>query len=140
MIVSERLTLNGKEFNMKIDRKAVWQKYGGRCAYCGCEITIKEMQVDHVKPKRIGGSNDMDNLNPSCRLCNHYKRAMSLEEFRTWALGGLVSRLRKIYIVRVAEKYGIITINNYDKKFYFEKIKGKNYVTKEDLLELHQRG
>ena len=111
---------------MKIDRKAVWQKYGGRCAYCGCEITIKEMQVDHVKPKRIGGSNDMDNLNPSCRLCNHYKRAMSLEEFRTWALGGLVSRLRKIYTVRVAEKYGIITINNYDKKFYFEKIKDAN--------------
>lgn len=111
---------------MKIDRKAVWQKYGGRCAYCGCEITIKEMQVDHVKPKRIGGSNDMDNLNPSCRLCNHYKRAMSLEEFRTWTLDGLASRLRKIYIVRVAEKYGIITINNYDKKFYFEKIKDAN--------------
>ena len=124
---------------MKIDRKAVWQKYGGRYAYCGCEITIKEMQVDHVKPKRIGGSNDMDNFNPSCRLCNHYKRAMSLEEFRTWALGDLVGRLRKIYIVRVAEKYGMITINNYDKKFYFEKIKDENYVTKEDLLELRQR-
>ena len=111
---------------MKIDRKAVWQKYGGRCAYCGCEITINEMQVDHVKPKRIGGSDDMDNLKPSCRLCNHYKRAMSLEEFRTWALGELVGRLRKIYIVRVAEKYGMITINNYDKKFYFEKIKDAN--------------
>ena len=108
---------------MKIDRKAIWQKYGGRFAYCGCEITINEMQVDHVKPKRIGGSDDMDNLKPSCRLCNHYKRAMSLEEFRTWALGELVGRLRKIYIVRVAEKYGMITINNYDKKFYFEKIK-----------------
>lgn len=126
MIISERLTLNGKEFDVKIDRKAVWQKYGGRCAYCGCEITIKEMQVDHLKPKRIGGSNDMDNLNPSCRLCNHYKRAMSLEEFRTWALGGLVGRLRKIYIVRVAEKYGMITINNYDRKFYFEKLKEGN--------------
>lgn len=107
---------------MKIDRKAIWQKYGGRCAYCGCVITLKEMQVDHVKPRRIGGSDDVDNLKPSCRLCNHYKRAMSLEEFRTWALGEMVNRLRKIYIVRVAEKYGIITVKDFDRKFYFEKV------------------
>ncbi len=31
---------------MKIDRKSVYEKFDGRCAYCGREITIKQMQVD----------------------------------------------------------------------------------------------
>ena len=28
----------------------IWQKYGGRCAYCGEPIEYKDMQVDHIKP------------------------------------------------------------------------------------------
>ena len=89
----------------------------------GCEISIKDMQVDHIKPKRSGGIDDIDNLNPSCRLCNHYKRANKLEVFSSWQLGGLVDRLRKIYIFRVAERYGIVSVNGFTNKFYFERFK-----------------
>lgn len=32
-------------------RQAVYAKYNGHCAYCGCEIDYKDMQVDHIKPK-----------------------------------------------------------------------------------------
>lgn len=106
---------------MKIDRQKVYDKYNGHCAYCGKPITIKDMQVDHILPKRNGGTNDIDNLNASCRLCNHYKRANSIESFRDFALGGIIKRLMKIYIFRVALDYGMITINGWDKKFYFEK-------------------
>ena len=106
---------------MKIDRQKVYDKYNGHCAYCGKAISIKEMQVDHILPKRNGGTNDIDNLNPSCRLCNHYKRAANIETFRHGLLGGLIKRLMKIYIFRVALDYGMITINGWDKKFYFEK-------------------
>lgn len=107
---------------MKIDRHKVWLKYGGRCAYCGNEISIKDMQIDHIKPKRNGGTDDIDNLNPSCRLCNHYKRAESIDTFRNWKLAGLVERLRKVYIFKVAERYGIIKVNGFDGKFYYEKL------------------
>ena len=107
---------------MKIDRAKIWGKYGGKCAYCGCEISLKDMQIDHIKPKRSGGTDDEDNLNPSCRLCNHYKRANTLEEFRSWQLGGLLARLRKIYIFRVAERYGIVQAKEFSNKFYFETI------------------
>lgn len=107
---------------MKIDRAKIWAKYNGRCAYCGCEIFLKDMQVDHIKPKRSGGTDDEVNLNPSCRLCNHYKRANTLEEFRSWQLGGLLDRLRKIYIFRVAERYGIVSVNGFTNQFYFETI------------------
>ena len=106
---------------MKIDRQKVYDKYNGHCAYCGKAISIKEMQVDHIIPKRNGGTDDIDNLNPSYRLCNHYKRAADIETFRNDLLGGLIKRLMKIYIFRVALDYGMITINGWDKKFYYEK-------------------
>ena len=106
---------------MKIDRQKVYDKYNGHCAYCGKAIKIKDMQVDHILPKRNGGTDDINNLNPSCRLCNHYKRAANIETFRNGLLGGLIKRLMKIYIFRVALDYGMITVNGWDKKFYFEK-------------------
>ena len=34
-------------------REQVYQKYNGRCAYCGCELAIKDMQVDHLIPNYI---------------------------------------------------------------------------------------
>ncbi len=102
-------------------REQVYQKYNGRCAYCGHEIAIKDMQVDHIIPKRLGGSDSIENYNPSCRTCNHYKRATRLEAWREYFLGELISRIRKIYIVKVAERYGMVTFNEWDKKFYFEK-------------------
>ena len=111
---------------MRVYRQKVYEKYNGHCAYCGKAIAIKDMQVDHILSKRNGGMDDIDNLNPSCRLCNHYKRAADIETFRNDLLGGLMDRLMKIYIFRVALDYGMITINDWDKKFYYEKtdIKG----------------
>ena len=32
---------------MKINREEVYNKCGGHCAYCGNDITIKQMQIDH---------------------------------------------------------------------------------------------
>ena len=29
-------------------RQQVYDKYNGHCAYCGCELGIKDMQVDHL--------------------------------------------------------------------------------------------
>lgn len=58
-------------------RQYVYEKYGGHCAYCGEHIEYKDMQVDHINPKRNGGVDSVENYNPSCRLCNHYKRASS---------------------------------------------------------------
>jgi hypothetical protein len=69
----------------------------------------------------VGGTDDIENLIPTCRLCNHYKRGNDLDSFRNWLLGGLIDRIRKIYIVRVAEKYGMITFHKWNKEFYFEK-------------------
>ena len=77
---------------MKVYRQKVYEKYNGHCAYCGKTIALKDMQVDHILPKRNGGTDDIDNLNPSCRLCNHYKRAAGIKTFRNDLLGGLIKK------------------------------------------------
>ena len=102
-------------------RLQVYNKYDGHCAYCGNKIEYKDMQVDHIIPQRVNGSNDIENLMPSCRICNHYKRGYTLYQFKEWLLAGIIERIKKIYIVRVAEKYGIITFHEWNKKFYYEK-------------------
>jgi len=109
---------------MKIDRQALWKRYDGRCAYCGTEIAFKDMQADHIIPKYLDGSDSPDNLMPSCRLCNHYKRAHVLDAkygFRNIIMT-LHERIEKIYIVRVAIRYGLLTLKPFDGKFYFEKL------------------
>jgi len=114
-------------------REIVYAKYNGHCAYCGCEITIKEMQVEHIIPKSRNGTDDLNNLTPSCKTCNTYKRYERympqnepLEAFRE-LLKTLHERVLKIFLVKVALKYGVIKfIKPFDDKFYFEKLGEKN--------------
>lgn len=114
----------------KVKRRQVYDKYGGHCAYCGKAIELKDMQVDHIIPQRAYSFIDketadrIENLNPSCRRCNHYKRARSVERFRELLLT-LHSRVRDIYIGKVAEDYGIIKVEPWDGIFYFEKAGNK---------------
>ena len=101
-------------------REKVYWKYDGHCAYCGRLLeTIDQMQIDHIVPKCLGGASTIDNLNPSCRMCNHYKRSMTVDKFRN-QIKTLKSRLEKIYIYRVATNYGIVNEFAWNEKFYFE--------------------
>jgi len=66
-------------------KSLVWEKTGGRCWYCGVQTNpFRDFQVDHVIPVSAFGTNDVENLVPSCRKCNHVKANLSLEEFREW--------------------------------------------------------
>lgn len=122
---------------MKIDRQKVLDKYGGKCAYCGCELTLKTMQVDHLIPQvdikidfARGKSNldkltNIDNLMPACQSCNNYKSNGSLEEMRK-NLSRLQIQLERISIFRIAKRYGIAQLKEWDSKFYFEKNEATN--------------
>ena len=110
----------------KEKRMPIYNKFGGHCAYCGTKIDYKDMQVDHIVSKRFSEymcnkeMNNMENLNPSCRQCNRYKMANEIEIFREM-LTTLHVRLEKIFIYRLAKKYGIVKENVWDGKFYFER-------------------
>lgn len=102
-------------------RHTVYKKYGGRCAYCGNDIEYDAMQVDHLYSVYRGGTNDIGNLMPSCRMCNFYKNTYTLEEFRR-QLGLLKGRLEKDFTYRLALKYGLIEEKEVDIHFYFEEV------------------
>lgn len=105
----------------KGERRAVLRKTGGHCAYCGKSIGYYDMQVDHVIPLRKGGTNDLDNLLPACRSCNHYKSTLTMEQFRE-SLGQIPSVLsRDSASYRIAKEYGIIKEDPGKIVFYFER-------------------
>lgn len=112
---------------MKIDRQAVYQKFGGRCAYCGKPIDFKDMQVDHVVPKFDGGTDDISNLFPTCRRCNHYKRAETLESFRSMVQAIPVKLMEREYIFKVGVDFGFFTDQEQSVKFYFEKARDEDH-------------
>lgn len=106
----------------KAERQEVYEKYGGRCAYCGREINYKDMQVDHLVSLYHGGADSMENYMPACRMCNHYKRASSLETFRDM-ISEIPHKLqRDSYIYRVGRVYNLIVEWPQPIVFYFERV------------------
>ena len=102
-------------------RRRVYEKYGGHCAYCGCELEYEDMQVDHIIPVYLNDSkNEIDNLMPACRMCNFYKSTFTIERFRE-QLQSLPERLDRNFTYRLAKKYGIVVESNEVVEFYFEK-------------------
>lgn len=115
-------------------RDKIKEKFGGRCAYTGQPLDDK-WQVDHVRPRCYGGSNDDTNLVPAIRIINHYKRSHDLDTFRQF-ISTLHLRLRKLpkktsvartiararYIREVAALFNISEYQPFEGKFYFEKI------------------
>lgn len=105
----------------KSTRLKVYEKYDGHCAYCGCKLDLQKMQVDHIESVYwYNGANDIENYNPACRMCNFYKSTRTVEDFKK-ALGKLLSGLEKVFIFRLAVKYGLIQKTDNPIEFYFER-------------------
>lgn len=105
----------------KIMRQQVYDKCNGHCAYCGREIAYKDMQVDHVIPRYNGGKDDVENLLPSCRMCNFRKGTLSIEHFRK-EIEYQAEVVCKTFQGRISFAYGLIERKNKPIKFYFEKL------------------
>ena len=126
-------------------RQLVYDKYDGHCAYCGKRIEIKDMQVDHKLPLRNWNKslseaelNSIENLMPSCRRCNHYKRAEDLETYRKNIMT-IQDRMAKDYLFKVALDYGVVEVKPFNGVFYFEKIDAdRSKLTIEDFLQVEE--
>lgn len=119
---------------MKISRESVHQKYFGKCGYCGEEIAIKEMQIDHIVPiyrnhkkaellamNLIRGTNDFENLISSCKSCNNYKKTLTLEKFRIEMQNQVQRLINYLTNYRLAKRFGLIKETNKPIVFFFEK-------------------
>ena len=113
----------------KRQREAVFNKYGGRCAYCGCELTLRTMQVDHIKAVYASSlenngvetqDDNLENLNPSCRQCNFYKGTLDIEQLQKKIMTTLYETCQNTFQAKLAKKLGMMVVTQFD-KFYFEK-------------------
>ena len=115
------------------DRLKVYEKYYGHCAYCGDEITIKQMQVDHLIPiwrdvpdlslermNVIRGEDNFSNWMPSCRYCNNYKHSHDLETFRSELFMQLERANKTSSNYRMAKRYKQVIETPKIIIFYFE--------------------
>ena len=109
-------------------REAVYDKYQGHCAYCGKKLEYKDMQLDHMIPRQREHFKKyteeeiecFENYMPSCRRCNHYKRAHSLETFREMIETIPQKLVRDNYIYKVGLDYNLIEEHPHKIEFYFE--------------------
>jgi 5-methylcytosine-specific restriction endonuclease McrA len=57
--------------------KRLMDRTGGICEYCGVQTTTeagpRRRTIDHVIPKCLEGSDDLDNLKLACDACNRAK-------------------------------------------------------------------
>lgn len=106
-------------------RQQIYDKYEGRCAYCGTDL-VKGWNVDHISPKVYGGTDDMGNLNPSCKDCNNYKCHTDLEGYRKQLHKMLNEKPEYLFKsktkMQVAINMGSIKQTNWNGVFYFETI------------------
>lgn len=102
-------------------RQRVYEKYGRRCAYCGMEMEYGDMQVSLRVPYYQGeGTECYENYLPACRLCNSYKRVLTVEAFRK-KIEGFKENLSDNPRYKMLQRFSLIQENGENKiVFYFE--------------------
>lgn len=120
-------------------RRIIYDMFGGKCAYCGCDLPEKGFHVDHILPidrqsyyhrnerkwkltGKLGRPENEceDNKFPSCASCNIQKRDMSLEQFRKSISHFIISLNRDSTQYKIAKRYGLINENIKPIVFHFE--------------------
>ena len=60
------------EKNREKIRKTIIKRDGKKCKICGSR---RQLEIDHINPIAMGGTNDLNNLQVLCRHCNRSKGA-----------------------------------------------------------------
>jgi len=125
----------------KADRETVRMKFGGKCAYCGCDLP-ERWHADHFEPvvrelkfrQRNDGTHRLesgkpsrpefdtiDNHMPACPRCNISKSSLTIEQWRGWIVGHVKALSAHHTPYNIAKAYGLIVETGAPVKFYFEK-------------------
>ena len=74
-LIQSNATKYSRKFSSAL-KQAVWDKTDGYCYYCGKKLKPwQTFSIDHVIPVIQGGTDDLENLVPSCKQCNARKGA-----------------------------------------------------------------
>ena len=121
---------------MSKKRQAIFDKSGGKCWYCGCEL-VKGWHADHLEPVRRNSKWAIDNagadkmLNPefdteenkvpACAKCNMMKSSYNIEQFRS-VINDFIDSLNSYSTqYNFAKKYGLVEETEKPVVFWFER-------------------
>lgn len=117
----------------KTQREQVRLKFGGKCAYCGCELPAR-WHADHIKPVvrndwlKVPRAPDwperdtIENMNPACPPCNIDKNSLSLEDWRQMIERSNEVLMRDVSTFRRALRFKLLDIRSEPVTFYFERL------------------
>ena len=117
----------------KIQRAALREKFGGRCAYCGGVLGDK-WHADHIEPlvrndwlktprePDYPERDTLENMNPACPPCNIDKHSLSLESWRQMIQRSNEVLQRDVSTFRRAVRYGLVALSAEPVVFYFERV------------------
>ena len=74
-------------------REKIFKKFGQKCAYCKSE---KNLEIDHIIPVSMGGTNEEENLQLLCRKCNRAKRNKLSEHVATTLRSKLLQQMESL--------------------------------------------
>ena len=63
-------------------RKNLFTRDNWTCQYCGKKPGSKELSVDHINPRSLGGKSNFLNCVAACVRCNHRKADRTLKQAR----------------------------------------------------------
>jgi 5-methylcytosine-specific restriction endonuclease McrA len=65
---------------VKFSRINVFTRDGFKCQYCGTRKPMRELNYDHVLPRKQGGTTTWDNIVTCCYACNEKKGSRTPEQ------------------------------------------------------------
>lgn len=95
-IVEEVAKVKRRQFS-STERSIIYNKNKGRCAICGRFVPYDSFTVDHIIPLAKGGTNELDNLQCTCKVCNLIKQDILPED--------LMEKLTEIILYQMKKSY-----------------------------------
>ncbi len=137
----------------KAQREQLKNKFGGHCAYCGCDLGDK-WHADHIEAVKrdiihVGGGklvsgemtrphlDTIENMNPACVPCNLNKSSMSIEGWRGVLGGYRKALIRDSHTFRHSLRFGLVAFTDKPVMFFFETYQQG---TPEAILEAQRNG
>ncbi len=63
---------------VKLTRREVFRRDKFTCQYCG--IKYRNLTIDHILPRHLGGPHSWENVVTACAPCNHKKGGRTLQQ------------------------------------------------------------
>lgn len=63
---------------VRLTKREVLRRDNFTCQYCGQRTSV--LTIDHIIPRRLGGTHSWENLVAACPSCNHRKGGRTLEQ------------------------------------------------------------